>query len=399
MKLPVLIWFFCTVPALAQSESQRAAQAVNRHAFEAFQIFRQMTQGNFCFSPFSEHQIAALLVEGAKGDTQKQLIDMTHLPADAAVRVAEIGALKEQLVKSVSQRVFTLEIANSIWAPPEAKFLPTFQSMAKDRFGALAESLPSGDAIASASRVNQWVRDKTRGRIPELVGPSTFGQGQGTVLLVNAVYLKAAWSQPFDFRKTKARAFQQASGNSAMLPTMLQTDAFLYADDAAWQCLEMPFAGADVSMKILLPRDETERARIEAGVTSDAWSKVTSSLADCDVNVALPRFSFSTQLDLHGVWQSLGAQDVFDPAKSDLTEMITQKPCWVSQVVHEATIEVNEIGATASAATSAAADPFGAAPEPAKRRKVSFIANRPFVWIIQHQSTGLILFMGRFAGE
>jgi serpin B len=180
---------------------------------------------------------------------------------------------------------------------------------------------------------------------------------------------------------------------------MLQTDALMYADDAAWQCLELPFAGEDLTMKFLLPRDETERARIEASITSDAWSKVTGRMTDCDVNVMLPRFSFSTQLDLHGIWESLGVRDVFDPAKSDLTQTIAQKPCWVSQVIHEATIEVNEIGATAAAAT-ALADPFGAGPdEPVTRRKVSFIANRPFLWTIEHRPTGLILFMGRFAGE
>ena len=74
----------------------------------------------------------------------------------------------------------------------------------------------------------------------------------------------------------------------------------------------------------------------------------------------------------------------------------------ISGVLHETTIEVNEFGADASAATLVPADPFGDAPDvpkPPPPRIVSFIANRPFVWIIQHRTTGLILFMGRFAGE
>jgi serpin B len=399
MKYSVLIGLLFAGHALAQTEVPSASEAVNRYAFESFQLFRQLTKGNFCFSPYSSHQMASLLLEGADGETQRQLLDLTHLSDDAAVRATEISAIRAQLNRSVSQRGVTLEVANSIWAPQGTVFLPPFQSIAKDTFSALSETLPLGDAVKSALKVNLWVRERTRGRIADLVGPSAFGQGQGTILLVNAVYLKAGWRQPFDIRKTKARAFHCASGSSTLLPTMLQTDALMYADDAAWQCLELPFAGEDLTMKFLLPRDETERARIEASITQDAWRQVTGRMTDCDVNVMLPRFSFSTQLDLHGIWESLGVRDVFDPAKSDLTRTTAKRPCWASQVIHEATIEVNEIGATAAAAT-ALADPFGAGPdEPVTRRKVSFIANRPFLWTIEHRPTGLILFMGRFAGE
>ena len=100
---------------------------------------------------------------------------------------------------------------------------------------------------------------------------------------------------------------------------------------------------------------------------------------------------------MKGLWQALGAKTVFDRETADLTAMSPQRPASVRQVLHEATIEVNEVGAVAAAATVAAADPFGAAPQ--GPRKVNFIANHPFLWVIQHRRTGLILFMGRFAGE
>ena len=111
----------------------------------------------------------------------------------------------------------------------------------------------------------------------------------------------------------------------------------------------------------------------------------------------LPRFGFSTQLDLKGLWQTLGGRMVFDRGQADLTAMSPQRPASVREVLHEATIEVNELGAEAAAATAAVADPFGEAPS--GPRKVSFIANHPFLWTIEHRRTDLILFMGRFAGE
>jgi len=398
MRHIVAVVMLLTTCCRAQ-EARKAAQAVNQHAFEAFQLFRQMTKGNFCFSPFSEHQVAALLTEGSKGNSKTELLAMTHLSVDATARSAEVTALKSELLMSATQRAHTLEVANSIWAPKEVAFLPDFVTTAKDQFAAAAESLPSQDAVGAASAVNKWVRERTRGRIPALVGPSAFGQGENTVLLVNAVYLKAAWSAPFELAKTKPRTFQTASGNATMLPTMLQSALFSYGEDTAWQCLEMPFAGGDMSMLFLLPRNEAERARIEAGLKTQAWSVVTRGMGSADANVMLPRFGFSTQLDLKGLWAALGVRDVFDRKRADLTGMVSRQPCWVNQVVHEATIEVNETGAVAAAATALpAADPFGEAPEK-PRRRVSFIANRPFLWVIQHRPTGLIVFMGRFAGE
>lgn len=97
------------------------------------------------------------------------------------------------------------------------------------------------------------------------------------------------------------------------------------------------------------------------------------------------------------MWQFLGARTFFESGKAELSGMIASQGGFVKEVVHQATIEVNELGAEATAATLAAAAPF-AAPVEQKRRNVSFIANRPFLWMITHRSSRLILFLGRFAG-
>jgi serpin B len=152
-------------------------------------------------------------------------------------------------------------------------------------------------------------------------------------------------------------------------------------------------------MIVLLPRDTASRTKIETQLTLATWQAVTGALEDCDVNVMLPRFSFSTQLSMTSMWQFLGVRTLFESGKADLSGMIASKGSFVKEVVHQATIEVSELGAEATAATIA--EPFGAAASlaPPKRRKVSFIANRPFLWMIIHRDSGLILFLGRFAGH
>lgn len=388
----------CKLSISAQVPEQAAVAGPNAHAWETFQLFRQMTKGNFCFSPFSGHRVAAMLAEGAQGETQRQIIGLAHLATEKDKRTSEAEAIRQELAAGAARGGMVLEVANSIWAPPASTLVPDYVTWVEKRFGASVKTLPPTDAVGCASKVNQWIREKTRGRITDLVGPSVFQAGDGAVLLVNSIYLKSVWSNPFDPRATKPRAFTTASGSRTMLSMMVQQNGFAYADTAAWQCLDMPFGVGDFSMTLLLPKVDTDRASAEDGLNPESWAKVLTSLGRDEVSVMLPRFSFSTQVNLQGLWQALGVSDAFEQTKADLGGMILQKPCWVNQVLHEATIEVNELGAKASAAT-AAADPFGPAEAKPKPRVNVFIANRPFLWLIRHQRTGLILFMGRFAGE
>jgi len=381
----------------ANESAQQAAASSNAYAFETFQLFRQVTDGNFCYSPYSSQRIAALLAEGSRAATAEEVLKLAHLPADATERQSAAKALSTALASSAGKGGLQLEVANSLWAPERYAFQPEFIMLAREQFGASANGLPGDNPALAAQAVNDWVRQRTRGRITNLAGPAMFTPE--TLALVNTVYLKGAWVHPFERAKTKPRAFTLSDGNTTMLPTMLQLEALNYADSESWQCLELPMSVGEVKMIVLLPRDMASRTKIETQLTSATWQAVTGALEDCDVNVMLPRFSFSTQLSMTSMWQFLGVRTLFESGKADLSGMIASNGGFVKEVVHQATIEVNELGAEATAATVGAAAPFGAAPEQKPRRKVSFIANRPFLWMIIHRDSGLILFLGRFAGH
>jgi len=398
MKTSLILALLFAAACPAQDAATLAAREANQHAFELFQLFRQMTKGNFCFSPYSGHRVAAMLTEGAKGETQKELISMAHLATDPAERAVRATALRQELAKAGNGLI--LQVANSIWAPPETPILPDYVKLAADQFGATAQMLPAGNGSAAAAMVNGWLREKTGGRISFMVAPTTFTNTSGTALIVNAVYMKAAWGQPFEVAQTRPAQFFLGSGSRIMLPTMRQVAPFQYNESSTWQSLEMFFGTGEVSMTLLLPRDETAREQIEAKLHVPTWDSVTGHSAQIDVITAIPRFGFSTQLDMKGLWQTLGTRSAFEVPKADLAG-ISSRPLRIGQILHEATVEVNETGAVAAAATLAPADPFGSKDDTPveKRRRVSFIANHPFLWVIQHRRTGLILFMGRFAGE
>lgn len=381
--------------------SQPSSEAANTHACELFQLFRQMTPGNFCFSPYSSHQMAALLTAGAKGETQTELAKAAHLGADPAKGVENTAALRAALAVSASRGTLSLEINNSLWAPESGGgYQPAFLDAARAQIGVSVEKLPMGDATACAATVNRWVREKTRGRTAQVVGPAAFANPGQTVLAVNTVYLKGVWSDPFNPKLTQMRAFQSAAQGTVMRPTMrMPQGSYRYSESDTCQCLSLPMSGG-ASLLVLLPRTEVLRQTIETRLTPASYQAVLQDLKAAEVNTQLPRFSYSTQLSLKALWQSLGARAVFEPGRADLSPALSLPGAYVSDVQHEASIDINESGAVAAAVTTAAADPFGDPPKQEQAPRIkTFIANRPFLWMVRHNTTDLILFMGRYAGD
>lgn len=382
------------------AQPQLAAQAINEHAFEMFQLFRPLTEGNFCFSPFSSHQMASLLMTAADGDSRKELAALAHLMGDSAKETEDLSAMRSALADTVRRGSLTMEITNSLWAASPATFEPAFLSSSQTLFGASLQKLPAGNATASAAAVNLWVREKTQGRIPQIVGPSSFSAPAKSVVAVNTLFLKGRWKSPFELEKTKPRAFHTPEKGAVMLPMMMQfAESPHYAESESWQFITMPMTDYEVRMLVLLPRNEAARKKIEAGLTLEHWNSIQKQSADCDVNLMLPRFGYSTQLSLKALWQTLGVKSLFQSGSANLSKGLPGGGYFISDIAHEAMIEVNELGAEAAAVSAAPAAPFFGESEKPKRRLVSFNANRPFIWALQHDTTGLILFMGRYAGS
>ncbi len=382
------------------AQPKLAAQAVNEHAFELFQLFRPLTEGNFCFSPFSSHQMAALLMTAADGDSRKELAALAHLKGDSAKETEDLSALRSALADTVRRGSLTMEMTNSLWAASPATYEPSFLSVSQTLFGASLQKLPAGNATASAAAVNLWVREKTRDRIPQIVGPSSFSDPAKSVIAVNTLFLKGRWKSPFELEKTKPREFHTPEKGAVMLPMMMQfAESPHYAESESWQFITLPMTDHEVRMLVLLPRNEAARKKIEAGLTLEHWNSIQNQNTDCDVNLMLPRFGYSTQLSLKALWHTLGVKSLFQKNTANLSKGLPGGGYFISDVAHEAMIEVNELGAEAAAVSAAPADPFGdAPPAPPKRRIVTFNANRPFIWALQHDTTGVILFMGRYAG-
>jgi serpin B len=272
------------------------------------------------------------------------------------------------------------------------------------------------DREAARQTINAWVSRQTLGRIPSLLLPPNVTIDTRLVL-VNAIYLKAEWARPFEPGAARNRAFTTLSGKTVKVPTMNQRGEqdIVLAKGSGWKATELRYAGAmdgsrPLAMTLILPDDlrAFERsltpealAGVQSAIRAEGkrLQKVTESFESCgtfayDVDLYLPRFGTDTRTSLKGPLVTLGMPTAFDRDLADFTGMTPEDRLHIGDVIHQANIDVDEQGTTASAATAVLMETGGCTGPEARTTKILRF-NRPFLYVIRDVETGAILFMGR----
>jgi serpin B len=370
------------------------ADANNRFALDLYAQLREQTKGNLFFSPYSAHAALAMAATGARGTTRDQMAGVLHLPADEqkAAAAGDLGRYYDRPRDGCE-----LTVANAIWGQKGFPWRAEFLDVQKARFGAaFREADFAADPDGERQRINGWVGEKTRGRIPELIG-----QGLLTPLdrmvLTNAVYFKGEWRDKFNPVQTRPSPFRHADGSETSVPLMHREGGFRWyveggEDDRFhpdFQVGELPYKGG-LSMVVLLPGKFDGLPALEAKMTADALNGWLSRLRDAgDTELYLPKFRLETDaLMLTEPLQKLGMTAAFDPSAADFTGMQSSKEQLImGLVVQKAFVDVNEEGTEAAAATAATVQTQSARP--------IFRADHPFLFLIRDVEHGTILFMGR----
>lgn len=281
--------------------------------------------------------------------------------------------------------------ANKIFVEKSLEVLESFKTGTREFYDAEV-GLVDFKSHAEQVRVeiNQWVEQKTHQKIKDLI-PEGMLNADTRLTLVNAIYFKGLWLQPFVKASTFPRSFFVNKNKEIQVPMMHQDGNFkvIESSELACQILEMPYIGGQLSMVIFLPLEIDGLASLEEKFNVDNLKK---SLADLDasrleeIEVYLPKFKLEQRFDLNDLLTRMGAGDMFVPSKADFSG-IAQEPLYVSKVVHKAFVEVNEEGTEAAAATGIGMMLMSLKP--------MFSANHPFLFFIRHVRTGAILFLGR----
>lgn len=347
---------------------------------------------NAILSPYSASATLTMVDVGAAGETATQLRTTLHLPDSGTSIAPAFAAVSCQDATDGSSAGNQLLIANSVWGQKGKTFQAPFLSVLSGGYGAPLQQVDfSGNPGASASSINQWVSMATLAKIPAFLQPGDVTRATALVL-VDAIYFNGVWDVGFDPNDTSPQPFTLSDGTLASVPTMSGTvhlgmGSAMLANQPL-SVYELPYKGHSLAMDFLLPSGSL--SDLEASLTSAALVGALAAVgAPSPVSLQLPKFAFSTRLGLNPVLAGMGLPDLFDPMKADLSGIDGQKDLYVSTVVQEALIEVDEQGTVAAAATASGVSGL-AVLEPQ-----SVAIDHPFLFLIRDTTNGSILFVGR----
>jgi serpin B len=408
----ILLVSTLAVKPLFSAGADSAASAVNQLGLDLLQKLAKRN-GNVCLSPFSIQSALAMTYAGSDGVTRAEMAKVLHYPKRDSELSESFAALRHSLDAMVakseeraknSQRSgaptepITFEVANGLFGQTGYDFRREFLDIIKQSFGAAFEQLDFvKNAPEAAGRINAWVEDQTQGCIRELI-PAGALDAQTRLVIANAVYLKAPWSEAFLPSATKLEPFHAGGGAQTDVPMMHRRDRLGYAKYDGFSAVAIPYSGEDLHFLVLVPDEANGLSALEAKIN-------TSTLADCahlerrDVILHMPKFKLQPPtVSLARELESLGMKSAFDLPKgsANFDRLAPRKPndyLFISDVFHKTYLAVDEKGTEAAAATAVAMMTSAARMEPAK--PVEVIVDRPFLFAVQHVPTGTCLFLGQ----
>lgn len=354
---------------------------IDDFAFELQRLVASESE-NLVFSPASIATAFAMAHAGASEQTQATLEAAFGFPQAPAVHEA-MNALLRTLASAESGDL-TLAIANSGWVQTGREIGQPYLDTLATQYGAGLHTLDlQGDSEGSRAAINHWVAEQTRDRIPELL-PEGFVNARSVYVLVNTVYLKAKWQQIFGKYLTEPEPFTRSDGSTVDVDTMHNAELQgRYLVENGLAVVELPYLGGQLAMRVLVPDDLTA---LEHRLDASEWDRIESALSSGIVDLSLPKWEIDTSIDLADPLGDLGVE-IPGGDYGGIAPGI-----FLGQAVHGANITVDEQGTEAAAGTALGFEESGPPTPDATIR-----ADRPFLYAIVHQPTGLILFTGHVA--
>lgn len=385
-----------SAPVVSAQDKQALADG---NAAFAFDLYKQVkgAGGNFIYSPFSTSIALAMTYAGARTVSEQQMASTLHftLPQDklhAAFNQVDLELQKRnQAANPATGKGFRISIANSLWGEKTEPFLSPFLDTLAVNYGAGMNLVDFKQNFDGARLlINDWVSNKTEGKIKDLLQPDDLNASTRLVL-TNAIYFNASWDNPFKPENTTDGTFHTLDSGDVTVKMMQQHETMRYAEDADWQAVDVVYEGGLTGMTIVLPAQGKLDA-VEAGLATSWLTQLDASATSTPVNLTLPKFSFTSRITLKPTLKALGMENPFSDA-ADFTGMVSgaDDQLKIADVIHKAFIGVDEKGTEAAAATAVIMADAGAIPSQPK----DVVLDRPFLFFIRDYPTGAILFSGR----
>ena len=374
-------------------EAQRNyVEAGNDFAFRFLKQIDAGEPGNWFVSPVSLQYLLGLVLDGAEGATADEICQTLGYPAGQSEAVDAYCRKMLSELPNLDKKT-KLTLANAIFFNDKMTIKVPYKKRVEKFYDAEVESLDFYQKRGTLRTINGWCNRQTNGLIPAVlddVSPDMFAY------LLNALYFKGTWMYPFNKRYTQDRTFTLESGQKKEIPMMMKERKYGYGENDVFQRVVLPYGNGSYSMIVLLPKKGHTVADVIASVNGENWKDIHSRWGyGTLINVWLPPFESKYHIQLNDILCDMGMPRSFGPAAQ--FKPMSDDALWLSFVQQDAVIKVDEEGTEAAAITSAGMLGATAVPEPP--RVIDFHCDHPFLYLITENSTGTILFAGKFSGN
>jgi serpin B len=399
MRTPSVLLFALLLTGAGCGRGSRQEPLVACNNDFGFDVYAKLSDrsGNFVFSPHSVLTALGMAYAGARTDTAAEIARAARFPERSNELHHRFRSTLRPFENRPGAENYALLEANAAWFMKGYPFRSEFAEVLDKDYGAGAKIVDFSDAEACRRMINDWVDKQTNHRIDGIVQPNQLTK-YTRLVLTNVVYLKAAWGVNFEEKDTQPADFWIAPSRSVKAPMMHRTggmsDMTAYKDAGDCEVLRLPCTHhSKLAVIVLLPKQRDGLPALERSLTGSRFQSIMNQAGgDYVIDIFLPRFALASSFEMKSTLGALGIRKAFDERSADFSGMSDALPLWLSAVTHRANIDCNEKGIEAAAATGG--EIIGA-DDDQEPRHVTFRADHPFVFLIQHWPGGQVLFLGR----
>ncbi|CAL7946686.1 unnamed protein product [Xylocopa violacea] len=355
-----------------------------------FKITNSKCSGNVLLSPLSLKIALLLLYEGAQDETAYELASAMQLPATRSATRDRFSTILRSFQTNSS--AYTLNIGTRIYIDSNISIRRRYEAIVKNFYDTDAITANLSDSQPLVRGINDWVSNVTHGNIPRMIEDEDSIKNS-VMLVMNALFFKGSWRKKyFSPEDTRTGKFYTTDNQTIDVPYMHAHGRFYYSESSELDAkiLRLPYDGHKFAMYLVLPRTFDGIEQLVDKVNPFVLTRHVWLMQDLPVHVSIPKFKFEFSSHLEPILRQLGIRDIFDDTAT-LTGIIRPKgssrQLKVTDILQKTGIEVNENGTTAYVAT---AIEIGN-----KIEDETFFAYHPFLFYLEDESTGTIIYIGK----
>ncbi|WP_455670196.1 serpin family protein [Phocaeicola faecalis] len=347
------------------------------------QTCQQIKDKNLMVSPLGAAALLNLMANGSNGSTANEIYAAL---SPNGYNAKELNDFYAKLITWLPELDNTTTVAQaySVWIDNEFSIKTDYANFAKSTLDA---EVYVKNLSQSQQDINQWCAKKTNGCIKDI----NCSLKDAKTLLLNALYFKGTWANKFDVSQTKEEKFY-GTGQTSTVPMMHNKQiAGRYATNEHFTAVSLPYGNEAYSMMLILPTEDIDMVQAGDILAGGAWKELSTQLIGTKIDLKLPKFELSYEISLIETLKEMNIKEAFTD-NANFSKM-TNNNIYFNVFKQKSFISIDEKGTEASSTTWVGTD--GANSEEGNSTTLTVSFNRPFFFVVQEKSTGLILFMGK----